>query len=431
MYIASIGFFAFFVIMLVARVPIGFAAGIVGFVGIGLIRGWPAATAAVSGEILEVASYTFSVMPLFVLMGNFVTRGRLASDLYHAAFTFLGHRRGGLSAATIVASAGFGAICGSSMATAATMAKVAVPQMRRLNYRDSFAAASVAAGGTLGILIPPSGIMVIYGIMTETSIGALFAAGLLPGLLACLLYLIATGWTVLRDPEAGPPGALTTWPDRFKAVFDVWTVLLLFIVVMGGLYGGFFTATEAAGIGAAGGLLVAWARRALTFQILKEVLIDSAKTTSMLFTIVIGAQIFAHFLNFTSMPTDLRTAVQYFGVTPLAVIISICVAYVLLGCIMESMSMLLLTVPIFFPLVVSLGMDPVWFGILIVCVIEIGLITPPVGMNVFVIRAIMPEVPGNAIWRAIAPYIAADVVRISMLIVFPSITLFLPRLMKL
>lgn len=417
--------------MIVARVPIGFAVGAVGFVGIGLIRGWSAAVSAVSGEILEVASYTFSVLPLFVLMGNFVTRGQLSRDLYHAAYAFLGHRRGGLAASTIVASAGFGAVCGSSMATAATMAKVAVPEMRRLGYKDSLAAASVAAGGTLGILIPPSGIMVIYGIMTETSIGALFAAGMLPGLLACALYLCATGWSVMRDPTAGPPGGRTSWADRGRALLGVWAVLLLFVIVMGGLYGGFFTATEAAGIGAFGGLLIAWTRGSLTIPILKEVLVDSAKTSAMLFTIVIGAQVFAHFLNFTTMPADLKAAVTYFGVHPTMVIIAICLVYIALGCIMESMSMLLLTVPVFFPLILSLGMDPVWFGILIVCVIEIGLITPPVGMNVFVIRAIMPGVPGNSIWRALIPYITADVVRIALLIAFPSISLLLPQLMKL
>lgn len=431
MLIATIAFCAFFVIMIVARVPIGFAVGVVGFVGIGLIRGWSAAVSAASGEILEVASYTFSVLPLFVLMGNFVTQGQLSRDLYRAAYAFLGHRRGGLAASTIVASAGFGAVCGSSMATAATMSKVAVPEMRRLGYKDSFAAASVAAGGTLGILIPPSGIMVIYGIMTETSIGALFAAGMLPGLMACALYLCATAWIVLRDPSAGPPGARTSWADRSKALLGVWAVLLLFLVVMGGLYGGIFTATEAAGIGAFGGLLIAYGRGGLTFPLLKAVLIDSAKTSAMLFTIVIGAQIFAHFLNFTTMPADLKAAVTYFGVNPTLVIVAICLVYIALGCIMESMSMLLLTVPVFFPLILGLGLDPVWFGILIVCVIEIGLITPPVGMNVFVIRAIMPEVPGNAIWRSLIPYITADVVRIAVLIAFPSISLFLPQLLKL
>lgn len=431
MLIASIAFLAFFIIMIVARVPIGFAVGAVGFVGIGLMRSWSAAVSAVSGEILEVASYTFSVLPLFVLMGNFVTRGQLSRDLYHAAYAFLGHRRGGLAASTIVASAGFGAVCGSSMATAATMSKVAIPEMRRLGYKDSLAAASVAAGGTLGILIPPSGIMVIYGIMTETSIGALFAAGMLPGLLACALYLCATRWSVMRDPKAGPPGRKTDWAERAKALLGVWAVLLLFVIVMGGLYGGIFTATEAAGIGAFGGLLIAWVRGGLTIPVLKDVLVDSAKTSAMLFTIVIGAQVFAHFLNFTTMPADLKAAVTYFGVHPTIVIVAICLVYIALGCIMESMSMLLLTVPVFFPLIVSLGMDPVWFGILIVCVIEIGLITPPVGMNVFVIRAIMPEVPGNSIWRALIPFITADAVRIALLIAFPSISLFLPHLMKL
>jgi C4-dicarboxylate transporter, DctM subunit len=426
-----VAFGAFLLIVVLLRVPIGIAVGAVGFVGIGLLRGWSAAVSSVSGEILEVANYNLSVMPLFVLMGNLVTEGRLSRDLYQAAYAFLGHRRGGLAASTIVASAGFGAVCGSSIATAATMARVAMPEMSRLGYKTGFAAAAVAAGGTLGILIPPSSIMVIYGLMTETSIGALFAAGVLPGILATGFYLLAARWSVWRDPKAGPPGEYTPWPARLRALREVWTVLFLFALVMGGLYSGFFTATEGAGVGAAGGFAVAAARRTLYWPALKSVLLESVKTSAMLFTILIGAQVFAAFVNFTSMPGDLKGWVMGLGLGPTGVVVAVCLVYIVLGCIMEAMSMILLTVPVFFPLVSALGHDPVWFGILLVCIVEIGLIHPPLGMNVFVIRASIPGVRSGEIWRGLIPFLVADFARIAVLIAFPTITLALPHLLKL
>lgn len=431
MTVSLLGFLAFIALVALFRMPIGFAIGAVGFVGIGLVRNWHAAQAAVVGEFLHVASYSLSVVPLFVLMGNFVTQGGLSRDLYQAANAFLGHRRGGLVASTIVASAGFGAVCGSSIATAATMAKVALPEMQRLGYKNGFASAAVAAGGTLGILIPPSSIMVIYGLMTETSIGALFAAGVIPGLIAMAFYLLAARWTVVRDPLAGPPGNKFTWTQRVKALRAVGAVLFLFVLVMGGLYSGFFTATEAAGIGAFGGFLVAWTRRSLSWRVLREVLVESAVTSGMLFSILIGAQIFSAFVNFTSMPADLAAWVDGLGWGPLGVIVAICCIYIVLGCFMESMSMILLTVPVFFPLVTGLGYDPVWFGILLVCVVEIGLITPPLGMNVFVIRATVSWVKGSEVWWGLVPFIVADFFRIATLVAFPVLTLYLPRLLNL
>ncbi|HZH06022.1 MAG TPA: TRAP transporter large permease [Lautropia sp.] len=427
---ALLGFAGMFLLM-VLRVPIAFAMGAIGFLGIGLVRSWPAAVSSTATEFLEVAGYSLSVVPLFVLMGNFVTRAGMSRELYQAAYAFIGHLRGGLSMSTIAACAGFGAICGSSLATAATMARVAMPEMRRFKYHDSFAAGSIAAGGTLGILIPPSVILVIYGIMTSTSIGALFAAGFIPGLLALCLYLCASAVVTTRRPELGPRGERTSWRGRLLALRNVWAVLALFLLVIGGMYGGWFTPTEGAGVGAFGGFLFAWARRTLTWRILWEVLTESAQTTAMLFTIVIGASIFSSFVNFTSMPTDLQEFVGQFQVTPILVIIVICMIYVVLGCAMESLSMMLLTVPIFFPLVQSLGFDPVWFGILIVCVIEISLITPPVGMNVFVLSSVLPDVPAGQIWKGVTPFIFADIVRLVILIAFPAITLFLPQLLKL
>lgn len=426
-----LGFGAMFVLMAL-RVPIALAMTIVGMVGIGLMRGnWAPALNSTATEILDVAKYTLSVVPLFVLMGNFVTRAGMSRELYNVAYAFIGHRRGGLAMSTILACAGFGAICGSSIATTATMAKVAMPEMRRFNYSDSFAAGAIAAGGTLGILIPPSVIMILYGIMTETSIGALFAAGIIPGLMATVLYVLAARVVVARNPEAGPPGIKATWAEKFKALRDVWSVLVLFIAVLGGMYSGVFTATEAAGVGAMGGFLFAVFRGGLSWKVMYEVLVDSAATTAMLFAIVIGASVFANFINFTTLPTDLKDFVTQFEVHPIMVVVVICIIYVLLGTAMEELSMILLTVPVFFPLVVHLGYDPVWFGVLVVCVVEIGMISPPVGMNVFVLRSMLPDLPTARIWKGVMPFLYADILRLALLIAFPVITLWLPKTLNL
>jgi C4-dicarboxylate transporter DctM subunit len=427
---AMLGFAAMFVLMTL-RVPIAISMGVVGLVGIGLMRSWPAAVASSTTEILDIAKYTLSVVPLFVLMGNFVTRAGMSRELYAAAYSFIGHKRGGLAMSTVVACAGFGAICGSSIATTATMARVAMPEMRRFNYQDSFAAGSIAAGGTLGILIPPSVIMVLYAIMTEQSIGALFAAGVVPGLLATAFYMIAAAVVTARNPRLGPPGERSTWAQRGRALREIWGVVVLFAIVMGGMYGGWFTPTEAAGIGAMGGFLFALVRGRLSGPVLVDILVQSARTTAMLFTILIGASIFASFANFTTMPQDLKDFVEQFQIHPIAVIVAICFVYVVLGTAMEELSMILLTVPIFFPLVTHLGFDPVWFGILIVCVVEIGMISPPVGMNVFVLRSVLPDVPTGQIWKGVMPFLFADILRLGVLIAFPVITLWLPRTLGL
>ncbi len=427
---ALLGFAAMFALMAL-RVPIAFSMAAVGVVGIALMRSVPAAFSSAATEIMDVASYTLSVVPLFVLMGNLVTRAGMSTELYQAAYSFIGHRRGGLAMSTVLACAGFGAICGSSIATAATMARVAMPEMRRFGYDKAFAAGTIAAGGTLGILIPPSVIMVIYGIMTEQSIGALFAAGVIPGAIATLFYL-GTAWNcVRRNPSLGPPGERTSWAGRLVALRHIWGVIVLFIIVMGGMYGGLFTPTEAAGVGAMGGFLFALSRGRLTPKILLEVLTESAQMTAMLFTILIGASIFANFVNFTSLPQDLQTFVSQFNVHPMMVVVAICVIYVILGTAMEELSMILLTVPIFFPLIVHLGLDPIWFGVLIVCVVEIGMISPPVGMNIFVISSMLPDVPTSSIWRGVMPFLFADILRLALLIAFPAITLWLPKYLNL
>ncbi|KPK04745.1 MAG: C4-dicarboxylate ABC transporter permease [Betaproteobacteria bacterium SG8_39] len=415
-----------------ARIPIAFAMLIVGVGGFALTRGMHAAFDQLAQTTFAAGiDYELSVVPLFVLMGNFVSRAGMSQELFRAAYTFIGHWRGGLAMSTVVACAGFGSICGSSIATAATMSKVAYPPMRRLGYSDKLSAASICAGGTLGILIPPSTIMVIYGIITETNIGRLFAAGVFPGILAAGLLCLAVRWVVWRDPSAGPAGERSSWAERYEALKGIWGVAVLFLVSIGGIYAGIFTATEGAGIGAFGAFIFALARRALTWRVLREVLIDSARTTSMLFMILIGALVFANYINFTSLPFDLTNFVEQFKVHPIMVVVAICAIYVILGTAMEELSMVLLTVPIFFPLVTQLGFDPVWFGILIVVIVEIGLISPPVGMNLFVLSSLLPEVPTPTLFRGVIPFVLADIVRLGILIAFPAISLWLPSALNI
>jgi tripartite ATP-independent transporter DctM subunit len=423
-----------FVMLLLSfmRVPIALSMGVIGFAGLWWMKGEGPSMASVTTVVYESGfQYTLSVVPLFILMGNFVTRAGMSQELYRAAFTFVGHLRGGLAMATVLACAGFGAICGSSIATAATMTKVAYPSMREHGYSDALAAGSIAAGGTLGILIPPSTIMVIYGLMTQTNIGKLFAAGILPGVVAVVLLCAAVQYVTWRDPEAGPAAERSTWRERLRAVREIWAVAALFVIVMGGIYGGVFTATEGAGIGAFGAFCFALARRALTWKTLLLVLTDSARTTGMLFMILVGALVFANFINYTTLPDDLKNFVNRYEVHPMMVMAAICIIYVLLGTAMEELSMILLTVPVFFPLVTHLGFDPVYFGIIIVVVVEIGLISPPVGMNMFVVRSLLPNVSTSTIFRGVTPFVVADVIRLAILVAFPAISLWLPKVLNL
>src|SRR5258706_5294670 len=457
------------------RLPMAFAMAVGGIVGYAYMRdwSWTAAFATVQTKVYETGrNYTLSVIPLFILMGNFVPPAGVSQELFRTAYSFIGHLRGGLAMATIIGCAGFGAICGSSIATAATFAKVAYPSMKRFGYADYLSTGSIAAGGTLGILIPPSTIMVIYGIMTETNVGQLFGAGVLPGILATLLLCRAVQYVTWRDPKAGPPGERTSWKERWSTIaglqwfaavgLAIWiavrlgwiasdnaavigafvvfvlslhykgvsSVIALFTLVMGGIYGGVFTAVEGAGVGALGAMVFALARRALGWREPYEALVQSARTTSMLFMILIGALLFAEVVKITSMPADLKTFVSRFEVNPIAVVAVIMVIYVILGTAMEELSMILLTVPLFFPLIVHMGLDPVWFGILIVVVVEIGLISPPVGMNLFVLNTLLPQVPTRTIFRGVMPFVIVDCVRLAILTAFPIISTFLPSLMK-
>ncbi len=429
---AMVGLAAMMVLAFV-RIPIALAMGIVGIVGYAYMRdwNWMVAFATAQTKVYETGrNYTLSVVPLFILMGSFVTRAGMSQELFRAAYAFIGHLRGGLAMATVMACAGFGAICGSSIATAATMAKVAYPSMKKLGYSDALATGSIAAGGTLGILIPPSTILVIYGIITETNIGKLFAAGILPGILATVLLCLAVAWSTWRDPKAGPRGERASWAERWTALRGVWAVIALFALVMGGIYAGAFTATEGAAMGAFGAMIFALSRRVLTWKSLYASLVESARTTSMLFMILIGALMFAEFVNITTMPADLTNFVSRFQLHPIVVVGAIMVIYIILGTAMEELSMILLTLPVFFPIIVKLGLDPIWFGILIVVVVEIGLISPPVGMNLFVLSTLIPEVPTRTVFRGVMPFIAADIVRLAILVAFPAISLYLPSLMK-
>ncbi len=426
---ALLGFVAIFALALL-RMPLAFSMGLVGVIGIGLTRGWMPALASTAQVVQETGfAYTLSVIPLFILMGNFVARAGLAHELFHAAYTFIGHRKGGLAHATIAACAGFGAICGSSIATAATMSKVAYPSMKKLGYSDALSTGVIASGGTLGIMIPPSTIMVIYGIVTETHIGKLFAAGVLPGILTAILLMLAVVLMTLRNPEHAPAGEKFTWKQRLEALRGIWGVLLLVIVVLGGIYGGIFTATEGAGMGAAGAFFFAWGRKALTWDSLISILVESARTTAMLFTLLIAATVFANFVNFTTMPNDLKEWITHLGLSPVMVVGAMMIIYIILGTVMEELTMVLLTIPLFFPIVMQLGFDPVWFGVLIVMVIQIGLISPPVGMNLFVLNTLLPKVGLGTIFRGCWPFVAMQVVTLAILLFFPEISLYLPSLM--
>jgi tripartite ATP-independent transporter DctM subunit len=432
---ALIGFAVLFALLFFG-VPIAFGLGVVGFVGFWSVVGL-GPTGAMAANIAwdTLTNYGLSVLPLFILMGNLVNQAGLSRELYEASYAFVGHRRGGLAMATIMACGGFSAVSGSSLATAATMSTIALPPMRRFGYSEALATGSVAAGGTLGILIPPSVILVIYGSLTETDIGALFIAGILPGLLGVVLYLISVMVVTRIDPKAGPAGERVDWPARWRALSRVWGVLVLFMVVIGGIYLGVFTPTEAAGIGATGAFLFALGRRTLSFRKLFAILMDTARTSALLMFVLVGALIFSNFINITGLPFHIVDAVEAAALDPLTVVFLLLLVYLILGCVFDSLAMILLTVPVFFPLVTGLDLDlfgedaAIWFGILVVVAVEISLITPPIGMNIFVIRTVLRDVPVTTIFRGVVPFIAVDLIRLALIVFVPWIALVLPHQM--
>jgi tripartite ATP-independent transporter DctM subunit len=427
---ASLIGFAFAFALIFLRVPIATSLGLVGFGGLVVLSGLtPALTTVAMSAQSSTMTYSLSVLPLFILMGNLVAGAGISGNLFRAAQMFVGRQRGGLAMATVLACGGFGAICGSSVATAATMARVAIPSMRKFGYADRLSAATVAAGGTLGILIPPSVVMVVYGVNTQTHIGKLFAAGLIPGLVGILGYMAAVKWVVWRDPKAAPLAEPTNWTDRMGVLRGLWPVITLFGLVMGGIYGGWFTATEAAGIGAAGALCFALTHRSMTLKDIGAILVDTALVSAAMFAIVFGAAVFVEFINMTGVHKGLDTLVKASGAGPFGVILIIISIYIVLGCLLESLSMILITVPIFFPIVTGLGYDPVWFGIIVVVATEIGLITPPIGVNLFVIRSIAPDISMRTILSGMMPFISVDVIRILLLAAVPALSLWLPNLL--
>ena len=420
---ALIGFAAVFALAF-SGVPLGFAMLLAGLGGFAALRGLEPALGMV-GQILVDAStnYGMTVLPMFILMGLFVHKADISDELYDAANAWLGHLKGGLAHATVAACGLFAAISGSSIATAATMTKVAMPPMRRLGYHDRLSTGAVASGGVLGVLIPPSVPLVVYGLLTETDIRMLFVATVLPGILLLLLFIGAIWFTVALNPTLGPRGERLPMSARIAALKGVWSTVLLFVFVMGGLYGGVFTATECAGMGASGAFLIALARRRIDFNGLLDCLAEAATTTAMIFSIVFGALAFANFVTLSGMTYALVTWIQDSGLSVTGVLIAMAAIYLVLGAVMESMGLLLLTAPIFTAVATDLGVNPVFFGIFLVMMIEIGMLSPPVGMNVFTVKSLLPEVRLSTIFRGVMPFIVANLIAVAIIIAWPQIVL--------
>jgi C4-dicarboxylate transporter, DctM subunit len=417
-------------ILIACQVPIAVAMALPGIIGFASIVGWQP-TVFMVGETTfsTVNSYSLSVIPLFILMGNLISAADVSKELYQATFRFVGHLRGGLAIATVLACAAFAAVCGSSLATSAAMTRVAYPEMKRFGYSDALATGSIASAGTLGIMIPPSVAFMVYGIMTQTDIGKLFVAGVLPGLLGAVLYIAAVLVYTWRYPLAGPAGLRSTWAERFQALRSVFSVAALFTLVIGGLYGGWFTPTEAAGIGAIGAFAILCVRGRFSWSVLAHVLKETAATTTTLFFILIGALIFSKYISVAGFTPWLTDTFKAWNLSPMAFLVTVCLMYLVLGCFLESMSMLLLTLPIVFPLVLANGINPIWFGVLMVTMIEVALITPPVGMNVYMLSSQLPTVPMDVVFKGAGVFVAADIVRVGLILAFPLIATWLPSVM--
>jgi tripartite ATP-independent transporter DctM subunit len=427
--VAVIGFLVLFGLMLL-RVPVGMAMGLVGVSGYAYIAGpGPALKLIGQSSMRTVTDYTFGVIPMFMLMGAFVSVSGVSRELFRAANAFIGHMRGGLGVATVLACGGFAAICGSSVATAATFSSVAYPEMRRFGYPQSFSTGVIAAGGTLGAMLPPSTVLAVYAILTQQDIGKLFMAGIVPGLLAMVMYVITIMIIVRLRPDWLPRGEQKSWAERFHGLKDVWAPLVLFMFVIGGLYGGFFTPTEAGGVGASGAFLLGVLRGKLDRAGIREALLSATRTSAAVFTVLIGALLFGYFLTITQVPQKLTEMLTGMGVGRYGVLAMIMVMYLVLGCLMDAMAMIILTVPIIYPVIIQLGFDPIWFGVIIVMTVELGLIHPPVGMNVFVIKSVVKDVSFTTIFKGVIPFVVTDLLRLVILISFPIIALWLPSKM--
>ncbi|MCU0922209.1 MAG: TRAP transporter large permease [Burkholderiaceae bacterium] len=428
--------FPILLILIFLRVPIGLSMLVVGLLGSWQVYG---SAAPLLNQMKNLAysqfsSHSLSIVPLFLLMGQFATLGGMSQALFKAAEAFIGHRKGGVGMAAIGACAGFGAICGSSLATAATMGQVALPELKRAGYAGSLSAGLLAAGGTLGILIPPSIVLVIYAILAEQNIAKLFAAAFIPGILAALGYMLVINLVVRLNPKLAGDVAPMPWPERWQALAAVWPVIIIFVVVVGGIYTGLFTPTEGAAVGAVSTGVLAWLRGGLTRKKLQEAFESTAGGTAMVFMIVLGAAAYNSFLALSQLPQELAGWVGAQGFSPYMVLWAILVFYLIFGCVMDSLSMILLTIPIFFPMVSGLdfGLTPeetaIWFGILVLIVVEVGLITPPVGMNLFVIQSMAPDISIRDAYRGVWPFVVSDLLRVVLLVLVPGITLFVLRL---
>lgn len=420
----------FLVLLLFSGMEVGIALALIGFLGMAFLTCRSSAlTLIATVPYSAIASYDLSIIPLFILMGMFAYHSGLGKDIYWTMYKWLGHMRGGLAMASVGACAGFAAISGSSLATSATMGTVALPEMKRYNYSNRLATGCLAAGGTIGILIPPSVILVIYGILTEQSIGELFMAGFVPGILQAAFYLITIYILCKRNPLLGPAGPKTDLLDRIRSLKGSWGIIVLFVMVMGGIYTGICSPTEAAGIGAFGTFLFSLFRRKLSWKVFYDSIMESGKTASMIFLIMVGAQIFGYFLSVTRLPFNLAGFVTGLAWNRYLILLMIISIYLFLGCMMDAIAMILITVPIFFPVVTALGFNPIWFGIIIVKMSEIGGLSPPLGMNVFVMKGVAKEVPLKDIFHGIIPFLISDLCHVTLLIAVPQISLFLPSLL--
>ena len=418
-------------ILLFSGMLIGVVLGVLGFLGMAVLFG-PGAGFGLFKTVpfSTTASYSLCVIPFFILMGELCFHAGLSEKLYGVAYRWVGQFRGGLSMATVLACGAFSAVSGSSLATAATMGTVSLPEMKRYNYAETLATGSIAAGGTIGILIPPSVILIIYGILVEVSIAELFFAGIIPGLISLLYYIITINiWTRI-NPDVGPPGPKTLFADKVRSLKNTWEVLSLFLLIMGGIYGGLFTPTEAGAIGASGALLFGLIRKRLSWKDLYNSLLSTGRTTSMVFLVVIGTAIYGYFLTSTQLPMELADYVVGLEVRPIIIVMAIIMVCFALGCVMGTLPLVFITVPIFAPVIETLGYDLIWFGVIVVVVSEIGLITPPVGMNVFIMKGVAGDVPLGTIFRGIFPFLIADFARLITLISFPALSLFLPQLLR-
>jgi tripartite ATP-independent transporter DctM subunit len=417
--------------LILLHVPLGVAMGVAGVIGFGLLSGMGPALSLLASETAGAfASLDLATIPLFILMGGFASAAGLSEDLYRVAYALVGHRRGGLAMATIAGCAGFGAICGSSVATTATFGKVALPSMLSRGYGAGFATGTIAAGGTLGILVPPSVIMVIYAVLAQELIITLYVAAIVPSVLALVLHFAAIGAYVRLAPDAAPAGPRMPWSERWQVVRSGWAVVAIIGIVLGGISFGVFTATEAAAVGAVLAFVVALLRRSLDRRVLAVTLMDTASTTAMIYVIIVGAALFGYFVAVTQAPQAMIAAIGESGL-PIAVILAIMmVMYLLLGAVFDEVAAMVITLPFVLPLVKSWGFDPVWWGIVNVVIVELGMILPPIGMNVFVIHSLARKVPLAAIYRGVGPYVASNLVRLALLVAFPALSLWLPAVLK-